>query len=111
MSIRYIEPLSRAVERAKDICFRPFDIGKWFVLGFACWLARLGQGGGGGVSFPVPPLGDRSAEGSGLLGTLATIEHSEFFAGGFLIGLIGLMNASAIWVRARLKRRFAGSQF
>ena len=48
MSIRYIEPVSRAVDRAIDICFRPFDLGKWFVLGFACWLARLTQGGGGG---------------------------------------------------------------
>jgi phosphate transport system permease protein len=28
-----------------------------------------------------------------------------------LITLIALMNASAIWVRGRLKRRFAGSQF
>ena len=28
-----------------------------------------------------------------------------------LITLIALMNASAIWVRARLKRRFAGAQF
>ena len=41
MKIRYIEPLSRAIERSTQICFRPFDIGKWFVLGFACWLARL----------------------------------------------------------------------
>jgi len=28
-----------------------------------------------------------------------------------LIGLIFAMNVSAIWFRARLKRRFAGSQF
>jgi phosphate transport system permease protein len=28
-----------------------------------------------------------------------------------LIGLIFAMNVSAIWIRARLKRRFAGSQF
>jgi len=28
-----------------------------------------------------------------------------------LIGLIFVMNASAIWIRTRLKRRFAGSQF
>ncbi len=28
--------------------FRPFDIKKWFVLGFCAWLAQLGTGGGGG---------------------------------------------------------------
>ena len=64
MKIRYIEPLSRAIDRAVDICFRPFDLGKWFVLGFACWLARLMQGGGGGGgSIPMPPM-DREAEGA-----------------------------------------------
>ncbi|MBN1557370.1 MAG: DUF4339 domain-containing protein, partial [Lentisphaerae bacterium] len=32
----------------KSILFRPFEIGKWFALGFAAWLASLGQGGGSG---------------------------------------------------------------
>jgi len=26
--------------------FRPFDLGKWFVIGFCAWLAYLGSGGG-----------------------------------------------------------------
>jgi hypothetical protein len=30
------------------VLFRPFDIGKWIVLGFCAWLAALGEGGGGG---------------------------------------------------------------
>ena len=64
MTIRYMEPLSRAIDRSIEICFRPFDLGKWFVLGFACWLARLTQGGGGGGgSVPMPPM-DREAEGA-----------------------------------------------
>src|SRR5215472_8329157 len=38
-------PLSQALERVKLILFRPFDIGKWFTIGFCAWLAYLGQQG------------------------------------------------------------------
>ncbi len=46
--ISVIDPISPALERVKIILFKPFDIGKWFVIGFCAWLAYLGQGGGGG---------------------------------------------------------------
>lgn len=46
MNIEYIEPLSRSWERMKTALFRPFDIGKWFVLGFAVFLSQLMRGGG-----------------------------------------------------------------
>ena len=34
----------------KQLLFEPFDLGKWFVIGFTAWLAGLldGNGGGGG---------------------------------------------------------------
>jgi hypothetical protein len=32
----------------KIILWRPFDLVKWLVLGFSCWLAGLADGGGGG---------------------------------------------------------------
>ena len=46
--ISVTDPISPAIERVKLILFRPFDIGKWFVIGFCAWLAYLGSGGGGG---------------------------------------------------------------
>ena len=46
--ISVIDPLSPAFERVKIILFKPFDLGKWFVIGFCAWLAYLGTGGGGG---------------------------------------------------------------
>jgi hypothetical protein len=48
MRIAYFEPLSRAWERMKLILWRPFDLAKWLVLGFSCWLAGLADGGSGG---------------------------------------------------------------
>ncbi|HEV2435623.1 MAG TPA: hypothetical protein VG077_06455 [Verrucomicrobiae bacterium] len=46
--INVAEPVSPALERVKHVLFRPFDLGKWFVIGFCAWLAQLGEGGSGG---------------------------------------------------------------
>ncbi len=43
-----IEP---AFERVKRMLFQPFDLGKWFTLGFCAWLAGFGESGGGGSGF------------------------------------------------------------
>ena len=46
--ISVLDPIAPALERVKTILFKPFDLGKWFVIGFCAWLAYLGKGGGGG---------------------------------------------------------------
>lgn len=48
MNVHYVAPLRRAWARMKGILFNPFDLGKWLVIGFSAWLARLAGGGGGG---------------------------------------------------------------
>lgn len=46
--ISVVDPLSRALDRVNKVLFDPFDLGKWFILGFGAWLAMLGQIGFGG---------------------------------------------------------------
>ncbi len=46
--VSIIDPISPAIERAKIMLFKPFDLKRWFVIGFCAWLAYLGSGGGGG---------------------------------------------------------------
>ena len=48
-TISVIDPIGPAFEKVKTILFTPFDLGKWFVIGFCAWLAYLRKGGG------VPP--------------------------------------------------------
>ncbi len=43
--ISVITPVGQAFERVKQVLFRPFDLGRWFVIGFCAWLALLGSGG------------------------------------------------------------------
>lgn len=57
MSVSVVNPLSPAIELTKRILFQPFDLGKWFVLGFCAWLAHLGEGGGGNFNFPTGNFG------------------------------------------------------
>jgi hypothetical protein len=45
-NIEIFKPFGEAVELMKKILFQPFDLKKWFVIGFAAWLANLGSGGG-----------------------------------------------------------------
>jgi hypothetical protein len=55
MAISAVDPISPAIERTRQILFRPFQAGKWFVLGFCSWIAYLGSSSGGGgppASFP-----------------------------------------------------------
>jgi len=46
--ISVVEPVSPALEHVKRLLFKPFDLGKWFTIGFCAWLAGLGESGGGG---------------------------------------------------------------
>ena len=40
--IEIFKPFGEAFELTKKILFQPFDLKKWFVIGFAAWLANLG---------------------------------------------------------------------
>ncbi len=52
VEINVVEPISPALERVKRVLFRPFDLGKWFIIGFCAWLACLGESGGPGFHVP-----------------------------------------------------------
>jgi hypothetical protein len=53
--ISVVEPVSPALAQVKRVLFQPFDLGKWFVIGFCAWLACLGeQGGGAHAGFNSP---------------------------------------------------------
>lgn len=47
-SVSVTDPISPALQRVKRILFAPFDIKKWFVIGFCAWLSSCGEAGGGG---------------------------------------------------------------
>ncbi len=50
MNISYSEPLSSGWNRMKKALFQPFDLGKWFTVGFTAFLAALLDGGNPGGS-------------------------------------------------------------
>ena len=54
--VSVIDPVTPGIDRVKLILFSPFDLRKWFIIGFCAWLAYLGSGprpgGGGGGGGP-----------------------------------------------------------
>jgi len=50
--ISFFDALEQGWSRMVQMLFRPFDLQKWLVVGFAAWLAGLADGGrNGGVSY------------------------------------------------------------
>jgi hypothetical protein len=49
-------PIQPAIERAKRLLFQPFDLARWFAIGFCAWLAHLGEAGFSGFNskFSLP---------------------------------------------------------
>src|SRR5262245_56799463 len=63
-NVSVTDPVGSAVDRVKQVLFQPFDLGKWFVIGFCAWLASLGEAGlHAGFNFGSPG-GGRGAWGA-----------------------------------------------
>jgi hypothetical protein len=52
LTVSVIDPITPAIDRVKLMLFKPFDLGRWFTIGFCAWLASFGSGpSGGGPNF------------------------------------------------------------
>jgi hypothetical protein len=49
--VSVITPIQPAIERARQLLFRPFNLATWFTIGFCAWLAGVGQTGFGNWGF------------------------------------------------------------
>jgi hypothetical protein len=110
--ISCVAPLSVAWQRMVQILFRPFDLAKWFALGFTAWLATLGEEGGGGN---ISSAWERRKK-AGQVDVNAVIQQvQDFFRAhlgvilvvGSILLLIGIAAGIALaWVRCRGKFMF-----
>src|SRR5947209_19593270 len=82
--IEIFKPLDEAFELMKKILFQPFDLKKWFIIGFAAWLANLG-GGGGGFNYRY----DRGEDFQKLNETMSRLPHPVLITG--ICALIALV--------------------
>ena len=99
--IEIIKPFGEAFELMKKILFQPFELRKWFVIGFAAWLSHLG---GGNYNFQFNRGSDwQSAPGfQAFRETINQIPHWLLVSG--LIALVTLIVGLVIvfaWLRAR----------
>lgn len=106
--VSIVEPIGTAIEKTKDILFRPFDLTKWFAIGFCAWLATLGDGGGGGGGHGNFHTGNSSSGGGNFQHEVHNLKEA-FFAHLPVIISIGIVVALVIivlslvfiWLRSR----------
>ena len=58
--IEIFAPFSAAFDLTKAILFQPFDLGKWFTIGFAAFLAGLADGTRMNFNFSMPDFSGRA---------------------------------------------------
>jgi hypothetical protein len=85
--ISVTEPVSSAFERVKTMLFKPFDLGKWFAIGFCAWLAFLGEGGGSGFNSGFNNTFNNSASNGGSAGE--SLRHGYHQARDFVLNNLG----------------------
>lgn len=109
MSVSVTDPIGPAINRAKYITFQPFDLRKWFVLGFIVWLATLGEGGfNGNFNFPGGgggtggPGGGPGAEPFGEMRDWVSSHLAELIGiGAVILVLVVTIVVLLIWVSSR----------
>ena len=85
--ISVTEPVSPALERVKTMLFKPFDLGKWFTIGFCAWLAFLGEGGGGGGGINNAFNNNSNAGNGGAAGD--SLRHAYYQARDYVVDNLG----------------------
>jgi len=94
-NIEIFKPFGEAFELMKRILFQPFDVKKWFVIGFAAWLANLG---GGGFNYQY----NRREDVQKLNEAISQIPHPILVTGVcVLISLVLVFIILFAWLRAR----------
>ena len=97
MAVSVIDAIGPALNRTGRSLFKPFDIGKWFVLGFCAWLASLGEGG---VSFYYGGSAGRRGGGRGLGQTAAWVVEYLWIT--IILAAMGIaIGVVLTWLRSR----------
>jgi len=101
--IQIFKPFGEAFELMKKILFQPFELKKWFIIGFAAWLANLGVGG----SFNYPYNEREKAH--KLNETIGQIPHPVLITGICVLVVVVLVLVVLLaWLRARGRFMFIG---
>ncbi len=106
MGVEYVVPLERAVGRMKALLFRPFRLETWIVVGFAAFLARLLEGGGGGTQGVRYVVGDHPGQepGEGFERIReALAEPFWLLVAGAVLVLVLVLAVLFTWISSRAK--------
>jgi hypothetical protein len=103
--VSVLDPIEQAISRVRQMLFSPFDLSKWFVIGFCAWLAMLGQGGGPNFNFQLPdrrhPFGPDGPEFSAAKEAIMSHLPEIIIFAAFIIPIAIIIGLILCWLRSR----------
>src|SRR6266853_993753 len=111
--IEILSPFNQAIELTRLILFRPFDITKWLIIGFAAFLSGWLNSGGGSINpWSFRGWNTSSAQAPQFQFQSFNLDHAGVFLLVLIAVLAGFIFAIAIlwlWVTSRGRFIFFGS--
>jgi hypothetical protein len=102
MRLSVTDPIGRAWNHMIAVLFQPFNLSRWFIMGFGAWLAGLGQGGGG-FNFPTGG-GDFDDSGFERVAHDITSDVGLFITIAVLVGVLVIgLTVLFLWLSSRGK--------
>jgi hypothetical protein len=103
--VSVIDPVEPAIGRVRQMLFAPFDLSKWFIIGFCAWLAMLGRGGGPNFNFNFNdgrhPFGPEGPEFSAVKDAIMTHLPMIIIFVAFIIPIAIIIGLILCWLRSR----------
>jgi hypothetical protein len=103
--ISVLDPIEQAIGQVRQMLFTPFDLSKWFIIGFCAWLAYLGQGGGPNFNFRLPdgrhPFGPDGPEFSAIRESIISNLPWVLIGAAIIIPIIIIISLVLCWLQSR----------
>ncbi len=99
--VSVVDPISPSIAWVKQVLFRPFDLERWFVIGFCAWLATLGANLGGGGNNSGMRIENARQELPGVESWIQA-HFGWLILGGVALALLGFtLYLVLLWLRCR----------
>ena len=103
--VSVLDPVGQAIGHVRQMLFTPFDLSKWFIVGFCAWLAYLGRSGFPNFNFNFNngrhPFGPDGPAMPAMKETVISHLPVIFIMAAILIPIVIIISLILCWLQSR----------
>ena len=103
--VSVLDPVEQAIGHVRQMLFTPFDLSKWFIVGFCAWLAYLGRSGWPNFNFNFNdgrhPFGPDGPALPAIKETIISHLPVIFIVAAILIPIVIIISLILCWLQSR----------